>query len=248
MKLSLLVLLLPIRLASGFTMIPATAKIPLGLYMESPKPKSYFPKGFSPDNWAAFKSVEKRAPSTKKTKHFKSRSLVDFQKDLEAGKVRHQFPVMFAKERIKQGKLRPSDVPYEQRVGGKYDNKDVNVGYVPTGMAVHEWHELQRAEKRKERSKNFSAFGPTSFKSRSLQGFQEDLEKGKSTHLFPAMFAKERVKRGQMKEEDIPYMQRGRGASWDNSDVKGAKKKEWSETDKRMELVPSWLRRGPLAP
>ena len=122
----------------------------------------------------------------------------------------------------------------------------------------------------KQQSKNLAAFGPTSFKSRSLQGmfpgslfvsreassdnlscyccgtgFQEDLEKGKSSHLFPAMFAQERVKNGQMKEEDVPYMQRG--GSWDNSDVQGAKRKEWSETDKKMEIIPSWLRRG-LAP
>ena len=76
-------------------------------------------------------------------------------------------------------------------------------------------------------------------------GFQEDLEKGKSSHLFPAMFAKERVKNGQMKEEDVPYMQRG--GMWDNSDVKGAKKKGWNETDKKMKAIPSWLRRG-LAP
>ena len=81
-----------------------------------------------------------------KNKHFQSRSLVDFQKDLEAGKVRHLFPVMNAKERIKKGEIRPSDVPYEQREGGMYNNKDVNVGYVPTGMSVHEWHEFQRAE------------------------------------------------------------------------------------------------------
>lgn len=36
------------------------------------------------------------------------------------------------------------------------------------------------------------------------QGFQEDLEKGKAKHLFPAMFAKEQIKRGQMKEEEVP--------------------------------------------
>lgn len=37
------------------------------------------------------------------------------------------------------------------------------------------------------------------------------------------------------------YMQRL--GSWDDSDVKGAKKKEWSETDKRMESKKSsWLR------
>lgn len=199
--------------------------------------------------WAPFQNAEvKSGEQTKKKKssHFKSRDLVDFQKDLEAGKVRHQFPVMFAKERIKKGELRPSDVPYEQREGGSYNNKDVNVGYVPTGMTPHEWHAIQRAEKRKQQNANYGAFGPTSFKSRSLQGFQEDLEKGKSAHLFPTMFAKERVKKGEIKEEDIPYMQRL--GSWDNSDVKGAKKKEWSETDKKMSVIPSWLKRGPLAP
>jgi len=104
---------------------------------------------------------------------------------------------MNAKEHIKKGEIRPSDVPYEQREGGLYTNKDVNVGYVPTGMSVHEWHEFQRAEvsivwvfssylidtltylisssspslqKRKQQAKNFAAYGPTSFKSRSLQG------------------------------------------------------------------------------
>jgi hypothetical protein len=71
-------------------------------------------------------------------------------------------------------------------------------------MSVHEWHEIQRAEEKQRRAKNFAAFGPTSFKSRSLQGFQEDLERGKSKHLFPAMFAKERLKQGQIKAEEIP--------------------------------------------
>lgn len=240
-------LLLPIGLTAGFTVPkPVTVKPrSLALFLEKPKPSSYVPKGFTLTDWSAFKDGEKREKSKKK-RHFQSRSLVDYQKDLEAGKVRHLFPVMFAKERIKKGELRPSDVPYEQRGGGKYDNKDVNVGYVPSGFTPHQWHDHQRAEKKKEQAKNFAAFGPTSFKSRSLQGFQEDLEKGKSKHLFPAMFAKERVKRGQLKEEDVPYMQRQ--GSWDNSDVKGAKKKEWTTTDKRMESLPSWLRRGPLAP
>ena len=107
------------------------------------------------------------------------------------------------------------------------------------------------------------------------KGFQEDLEKGKAKHLFPTMFAKEQIKRGQLKQEDVPvrpelgirhcpyelrtcrlllyltpytfhfppiqYMQRL--GSWDDSDIKGAKKKDWSDTDKRMESkVSSWLR------
>jgi hypothetical protein len=85
---------------------------------------------------------------------------------------------MNAKERIKKGEIKPSDVPYEQRQGS-YDNSDVNVGYVPYGMSVHEWHELQRLEKRELEAKEFGKIGPKGFMSRSLQAFQEDLVKGK---------------------------------------------------------------------
>ena len=64
----------------------------------------------------------------------------------------------------------------------------VPVGYIPSGMTVHEWHNFQRAEKRKLKSKDFGSIGPTSFKSRSLQAFQEDLEKGKvSSFLIVVM-------------------------------------------------------------
>ncbi|KAL7460201.1 hypothetical protein ACHAXS_000664 [Conticribra weissflogii] len=90
---------------------------------------------------------------------------------------------MFAKQRVRKGELRPSDIPYEQRLGS-FDNKDVNVGYVPDGMTVHEWHEFQRAEKRKIQSKDFASVGPKSFKSRSLQAFQEDLDKGKASRTY----------------------------------------------------------------
>ena len=92
--------------------------------------------------------------------------------------VRHLFPVLNAKERIKKGEIKPSDVPYEQRQGS-YDNSDVNVGYVPSGMSVHEWHELQRLERRELKAKEFGKIGPKGFMSRSLQAFQEDLAKGK---------------------------------------------------------------------
>jgi hypothetical protein len=38
------------------------------------------------------------------------------------------------------------------------------------------------------------------------------------------------LKSGEIKKEDIPYMQRG--GSWDNSDVRGAKKSRWLSSDK----------------
>lgn len=47
---------------------------------------------------------------------------------------------------------------------------------------------------------------------------------------MPVTNAKERVARGELKVEDIPYMQRG--GNWDNSDVKGAKKVKWLKSDK----------------
>lgn len=82
------------------------------------------------------------------------------------------------------------------------------------------------------KKKKFGAFGPQGFKSRSMQSFQKDLETGRAGHLMPVFNAKEKVKKGKLKAEDIPYMQRGGGASWDNSDVKGAKKMAWNSKDK----------------
>lgn len=64
----------------------------------------------------------------------------------------------------------------------------------------------------------------------SFQSFQEALERGEAEHLLPVFNAKEKVKRGEIKTEDIPYMQRG--GSWDNSDVKGAKRVKWLQSDK----------------
>jgi len=105
------------------------------------------------------------------------------------------------------------------------------VGYIPDGMSAEQWRKLQSKEKEVKAKKKFGAFGPQSFTSRSLQSFQSDMEKGKTGHLLPVFNAKDRVKRGELKQEDIPYMQRG--GNWDNSDVKGAKKVQWNSLDKR---------------
>jgi len=100
----------------------------------------------------------------------------------------------------------------------------VAVGYVPDGMSPEQYKKLKEKEREESKKKRFGAFGPQTFKSRSLQSFQKDMEKGEVSHLMPVMNAKERIKKGELKEEDIPYMQRL--GSWDNSDVKGAKKKK----------------------
>lgn len=116
----------------------------------------------------------------------------------------------------------------------------VKVGYVPDGMTPAQWKKYQEEEKKNTANKNFAALGPQSFKSRSLQSFQTDLEKGKTGHLLPVMFAKDRIKKGEIKASDVPYMQRG--GNWDDSDVKGAKKKQWNAIDKKQEAM-----KGPAA-
>lgn len=104
-------------------------------------------------------------------------------------------------------------------------------GYVPDGFTAESYKKFKAEEKAKaERKKNLGGMGPRGFKSRSMQSFQEALERGEATHLMPVFNAKERVAKGELRMEDIPYMQRG--GSWDNSDVKGAKKKRWLKSDK----------------
>lgn len=51
--------------------------------------------------------------------------------------------------------------------------------------------------------------GPKGFKSRSMQSFQEALERGEAEHLLPVFNAKQKIAKGELREEDIPYMQRG---------------------------------------
>jgi hypothetical protein len=51
------------------------------------------------------------------------------------------------------------------------------------------------------------------------------------TPTQPVFNAKEKLKRGQIKQEDIPYMQRL--GSWDGSDV--GKKKKWNDVDRKYD-------------
>lgn len=104
-------------------------------------------------------------------------------------------------------------------------------GYVPSGFTPEQYKKFKEQEAKKKASmKNLGGVGPKGFKSRSFQSFQEALERGEAAHLLPVMNAKERVRKGELKLEDIPYMQRG--GSWDDSDVNGAKKKKWLQSDK----------------
>mmetsp|Transcript_29473 Transcript_29473/g.80995 ORF Transcript_29473/g.80995 Transcript_29473/m.80995 type:complete len:211 (+) Transcript_29473:219-851(+) len=103
-------------------------------------------------------------------------------------------------------------------------------GYVPDGFTPESYRKFKAAEKKKQQNANLGKLGPKGFKSRSFQSFQEALERGEADHLMPVFNAKEKVKKGVLRQEDIPYMQRG--GSWDNTDIKGAKKKKWLASDK----------------
>ena len=104
-------------------------------------------------------------------------------------------------------------------------------GYVPDGFTAASYKKFQEAEKKKGQKKNLGQMGPKGFKSRSFQSFQEALERGEAEHLLPVFNAEKKVRSGEIRREDIPYMQRG--GSWDNSDIKGAKnRKKWLGSDK----------------
>jgi hypothetical protein len=106
-------------------------------------------------------------------------------------------------------------------------------GYVPDGFTAESYKKFKEDEKKRLAPKgNLGGVGPRGFKSRSMQSFQEAMERGEAEHLLPVFNAKDKVKRGEIRVEDIPYMQRG--GSWDNSDVKGAKnRKTWLKSDKQ---------------
>jgi hypothetical protein len=58
------------------------------------------------------------------------------------------------------------------------------VGYVPDGMSPDQYKKLKEKEELDAKKKNFAAFGPQSFRSRSLQSWHKDMEKGEAGHLM----------------------------------------------------------------
>lgn len=76
--------------------------------------------------------------------------------------------------------------------------------YVPDGFTKESYAKFKEQEKAKLAKKNLGGVGPRGFKSRSMQSFQEALERGEAEHLLPVFNAKERVKKGELKVEDIP--------------------------------------------
>ncbi len=85
--------------------------------------------------------------------------------------------------------------------------------YVPDGFTAESYRKFKEEEKKKLAKQNLGGVGPRGFKSRSMQSFQEALERGEAEHLLPVFNAKEKVKKGELKVEDIPVSGRQQAAA-----------------------------------
>ena len=76
-------------------------------------------------------------------------------------------------------------------------------GYIPDGFTAESYKKFKAAEAKKKQQ-NLGALGPKGFQSRSMQSFQEAMERGEATHLMPMFNAQEKLKSGKIRKEDIP--------------------------------------------
>lgn len=100
--------------------------------------------------------------------------------------------------------------------------------YIPDGLTAAQWKKIQAEEKAKK--ENLGKLGPSRFKSRSFQAWQES----GAGHLFPV--DPKKVKSGEIPMDKVPYMQRG--GAWDNSDLVSKKGKQaMAEKAKKEKVV-----------
>ena len=78
----------------------------------------------------------------------------------------------------------------------------VNMGYVPDGFTAESYKKFKEEEAKKKATKNLGRLGPRGFESRSMQSFQEALERGEADHLMPVFNAQEKIKRGEIRPEE----------------------------------------------
>ena len=78
----------------------------------------------------------------------------------------------------------------------------VNMAYVPDGFTPAEYKKFKAEEAKKKATKNLGKLGPRGFQSRSMQSFQEALERGEADHLLPVFNAQEKIKRGEIRPEE----------------------------------------------
>jgi hypothetical protein len=126
-------------------------------------------------------------------------------------------------------------VPTSSSFAATHLNQDTSLyAYVPDGLSPEEYKRI-KAQEQKKLGKDLGRVGPRGFKSRSMQAWQEAYERGETGHAFAPFGYREKLKKGDLKKEEVPYMVRG--GSWDNSDLfKGIfganKRQKWSKTDR----------------
>jgi urocanate hydratase len=99
-------------------------------------------------------------------------------------------------------------------------------GYVPDGLSEEEWQKIKKKDNKK--NLKFEGTSGMKFRSRSFKEFTEGREMGTIEYNMPMENAKEKIKKGLIKPEDIPYMQRPGGMP-DNSDLKKKFKFPWEK-------------------
>lgn len=121
--------------------------------------------------------------------------------------------------------------------------------YVPDGLSLQEYQKIKEQDKKRV-GKDLGRLGPRGFKSRSMQAWQEAYERGEASHTFAPFGYREATQQGKIRKDEVPYMVRG--GSWDNSDVKGARRLKWGKKDReyakggyRKEQSASILGSGP---
>lgn len=94
----------------------------------------YIPDGLTKSQWDKIKKKEKDAKKNLKFDgtsgmKFRSRSMADFLEGREKGLFKYNMPMEGdVKKMLREGKIKPEDVPYMQRPGGMPDNSDLKKG------------------------------------------------------------------------------------------------------------------------
>ena len=99
-------------------------------------------------------------------------------------------------------------------------------GYVPDGLSKEDWEMIKKKDKKK--NLKFEGTSGMKFRSRSFKEFAKGREDGTIEYNMPMERAKEKLNKGLIRPEDIPYMQRPGGMP-DNSDLKKKFKFPWNK-------------------
>ena len=119
--------------------------------------------------------------------------------------------------------------------GGASLAHTLSMGYVPDGMTPAQYAALKKKEAASKQKKlKFDGTSGMKFRSRSFAEFQKGREsldpkvRAKYAYNMPMEKAAEKLKKGLIKPEDVPYMQRPGGMP-DNSDLKKGFRLPWQK-------------------